>query len=329
MIPSIDIAPLFCPDAPALRAADAAIREAAHDVGFLQVTGLPADVPCGAAARSQLMRIFALPDDARRRLWRRAWAPENANVYRGWFPLHGGIIKEGFDIGPERAADPRGDALTEATPLPDEASLPGWRTAMRRSFEGLERVGAALMRSLARGLGLPEAVFDEAFAGGNSTLRLIRYPPWPELAERLGVALRPTVSRDGVGRYVIGGEHVDSGFVTLLQQDAVGGLQARLSGGGFTDVPPEDDTLVVNFGKLLERWTGGRIRATEHRVLGNDRERSSIPFFYEPRVDARIAPLPLEGVAPFPAFRYGDHLWEAMTRFVEFADAERFPERSD
>ena len=73
----------------------------------------------------------------------------------------------------------------------------------------------------------------------------------------------------------------------------------------------------------------GRIRATEHRVLGNDRERRSIPFFYEPRIDASIAPLPLEGVAPFPAFAYGDHLWEAMTKFVEFADAERFPKTAD
>ena len=32
------------------------------------------------------------------------------------------------------------------------------------------------MRSLARGLGLDEAIFDAAFRDGISTLRLIRYP---------------------------------------------------------------------------------------------------------------------------------------------------------
>jgi len=69
---------------------------------------------------------------------------------------------------------------------------------------------------------------------------------------------------------------------------------------------------------VLERWTGGRIKATEHRVIGPERERFSIPFFYEPRVDARIAPLPLPGIAPFEPFLYGDHLWAAMMRFVEF-----------
>jgi hypothetical protein len=57
------------------------------------------------------------------------------------------------------------------------------------------------------------------------------------------------------------------------------------------DVPPDDGCLAVNFGQVLERWTGGRIRATEHRVLS--------------------------GVAPFEPFYFGDHLWETTTRFVE------------
>jgi len=74
--------------------------------------------------------------------------------------------------------------------------------------------------------------------------------------------------------------------------------------------------------KVLERWTGGRIRATEHRVLGSGRERFSIPFFYEPRPDAVIAPLPLAGVENFAPFLYGDHLWAATTKFVEFRGLE-------
>jgi len=88
------------------------------------------------------------------------------------------------------------------------------------------------------------------------------------------------------------------------------------------DVPPVDGTLAVNFGKLLDRWSGGRIKATEHRVLGPGRTRQSIPFFYEPRVDAVIAPLPLAGAEAFAPFTYGDHLWAAMTRFVEFRGME-------
>jgi isopenicillin N synthase-like dioxygenase len=91
---------------------------------------------------------------------------------------------------------------------------------------------------------------------------------------------------------------VDSGFVTLLAQDGVAGLQARAADGSWLDVPPREGTLAVNFGKLLESWTGGRIRATEHRVLGSAQERRSIPFFYEPRADAVIAPCPRRARRP-------------------------------
>ncbi len=82
-------------------------------------------------------------------------------------------------------------------------------------------------------------------------------------------------------------------------------------------------TLAVNFGKVLELWTGGRFRATEHRVLASEVSRCSIPFFFEPRVDARIAALPgLDGPA-FAPFLYGDHLWALMTKFFEFRGLER------
>ena len=110
--------------------------------------------------------------------------------------------------------------------------------------------------------------------------------------------------------------------MTLLAQDGVEGLQARAADGTWLDVPPEADAVVVNFGALLGRWTGGRIRATEHRVLGSDRERFSIPFFYEPRVDATIAPLPLAGGPSFEPFVFGDYLWATVTRLVEFQGLE-------
>ncbi len=82
-------------------------------------------------------------------------------------------------------------------------------------------------------------------------------------------------------------------------------------------MPPQEGTLAVNFGEVLERWTAGAIRATVHRVLGSGRERFSIPFFYEARVDAVIAPLPLPGAEPFEPFYFGDHLWDTTTKFVE------------
>jgi isopenicillin N synthase-like dioxygenase len=326
LIPVIPIAALFGGPSPARDATDRAILAAASDIGFLTVSGLPYET-IGAPVRRQLLRVFTLPEAERRQLWRQKFDPARANVYRGWFPLQDGhpTYKEGIDIGPDlvrgAAAVVPGDPLCEATPLPSEQALPGWRAAATAYYHGMTAAGAALMRSIARGLGLPEGFFAAAFAGGGiSTLRLIRYPvredPPDDGAGELWVAWR------GARRPMAGRPHVDSGFVTLLAQDGVAGLQARARDGEWLDVLPAEATLAVNFGKVLERWTGGRIKATEHRVLGSGRERFSIPFFYEPRVDAEIAPLPLPGIAGFPPFLYGDHLWAATTKFVEFHGLE-------
>lgn len=323
-IPAIPVAPIFGPPGEARAAADRAILAAATGSGFMTISELPGEIAIGPEARRALLRLFTLSEAEKARLYRRKFDSRAANVYRGWFPLaDGGITyKEGIDIGPDVAdpawhADPA-DPLTERTPLPDESRLPGWRADAAAYYRGMETLGRMMMRAIARGLGLAEATFDAAFAGGISTLRLIRYPPRPLSSLAGADPEKVFVTHNGRRLHLIGGAHVDSGFVTLLAQDGVEGLQARANDGRWVDVPPREGTLAVNFGGLLERWTGGRIRATEHRVVGAGRERFSIPFFYEPRVDAAIRPLPIAGAEAFPPFTYGDHLWAAMTRFVEF-----------
>jgi isopenicillin N synthase-like dioxygenase len=328
MIPNIDVGPLFGPSTANREQSDRAIWDAATGAGFMTVTGLPGEIPAGAAGRAALLRIFRLPEEEKRKLWRRKFDAAHPNLYRGWFPLQDGALtyKEGIDIGPDlvasmASADPD-DPLTEPTPLPSEAALPGWRAVASDYYRGMEHLGQMIMRSIARGLALDETIFDDAFRGGISTLRLIRYPVRPATSFAGADPAKVWVEHKGQRWYTIGGAHIDSGFVTLLAQDGVEGLQARASDGGWIDVPPREGTLAVNFGGLLERWTGGRIKATEHRVIGPGRERCSIPFFYEPRVDAVISPLPISGAASFEPFTYGDHLWSAMTKFVEFKGLE-------
>jgi isopenicillin N synthase-like dioxygenase len=328
MIPSIDAGPLFEGPSPRRTAVDSAILAAASGVGFMTIAGLAPGMAPDPAMRNALLRIFSLSESTKQLLLRRMFDPSRPNLYRGWFPLQAGgaTWKEGIDMGPDIThagwtGDP-GDPLTEATPLPAEAELPGWRAAAAAYYCGMERLGAALMRSVARGLGLNEATFDAPFRGGISTLRLIRYPVRTAASFEGADEGTVWIDHNGTRHPLIGGAHVDSGFLTLLAQDGVEGLQARARDGSWIDVPPAEGTLAVNFGALLERWTGGRIKATEHRVLGPGRERYSIPFFYEPQVDALIAPLPIEGAPPFAPFLYGDHLWAAMTKFVEFKGLE-------
>lgn len=327
-IPVIDVEPLFGASSGARDAADDAIMEAAAGTGFFVARGLPDDVPTGDAARAELLRVFGLPPGELRKLWRRKFAPSHANVYRGWFPLQRGHLtaKEGMDLGPDVAhADYvayAGDPLCEPTPLPPPDALPGWGGAVRDYYLGMERASAALMRGIARGLKLPADTFEELFHHGLSTLRLIRYPVRTDLEEAARQQPGLWVTHDGRRCHVTGTPHVDSGFLTLLAQDGVPGLQAYHLSGHWLDVPPIERTLVVNFGKVLERLSKGRIKATLHRVIGANVERRSIPFFYEARVDARIAPLPVDDPASFEPFLYGDHLWATTTQFVEFRGME-------
>ncbi|MGH7594613.1 MAG: 2OG-Fe(II) oxygenase family protein, partial [Gemmatimonadales bacterium] len=220
-----------------------------------------------------------------------------------------------------RAVVRPGDPLREATPLPGADLLPGWRESVATYYRAMEKVSQALMRAIARGLVLEEHFFDQAFEKGLSTLRLIRYPIRTDTARTAQSVPNLWVQHQGQRYYVNGQPHVDSGFLTLLAQDEVSGLQARHRDGTWLDVPPSDDGLAVNFGKVLERWSGGRIKATEHRVIGTGRERLSIPFFYEARADAEIAPLPMDGET-FTPFLFGDYLWATTTQFVEFAGME-------
>jgi isopenicillin N synthase-like dioxygenase len=336
-IPLIDVSALFAANCAARIATDSALMAAAAGSGFLLIHALPDDVPLGTAARAEMLRLFDLPPEALRPLWRQKFDPTHANVYRGWFPLQRGFptAKEGIDMGADvaygNAVIDNSDPLREATPLPSEALLPGWRAALARYYLGMERVSTALMRSIARGLGLPETYFDSYFWQGLSTLRLIRYPVRNDIDSAASSDPQLWVTHAGERRYLTGVAHADSGFLTLLAQDGVEGLQARHSNGEWIDVPPQEDTLAVNFGKVLERWSDGRIHATHHRVIGARRERRSIPFFHEARADAEIAPLPLAGAATFEPFLFGDYLWATTTQFVEFKGMEglRKPRRPE
>ena len=143
-IPVLDIGSLFGGAGAERSATDRLLQQAASDVGFLCVTGLPSDVPIGPGARRELLRVFELAPGERRRLWRRKFAPENPNVYRGWFPVQPGNLtsKEGIDLGGDirhgAALVLASDPLREPTPLPD--GLPGWHAACATYYAAMERL---------------------------------------------------------------------------------------------------------------------------------------------------------------------------------------------
>ena len=281
------------------------------------LTGLDTDT-FGPEARDRLATVFEIDDAERRRLSKQTFIASNPNVYRGWFPRADANRSgaEGIDLGPDLVrnharTDPT-DPITEPTPLPAFAGDVQWLDATRSYYDAVEAVGFTLMRSIATGLRLERSFFDQPFSNGVSTLRLLRYAQCP------GDAASGTTDQQPA---ILTGAHVDSGLVTLLAQDGVGGLQFESHEGAWIDVPPAPASLVVNFGLLLERWTQGQIRATRHRVLDRGVQRTSIPFFFEPADTAIIAPLPGAEEDQFEPFLYGDYLWDKATQFKEQSGA--------
>ena len=84
---------------------------------------------------------------------------------------------------------------------------------------------------------------------GDPHLKIIRYPAQQRDAD----------TGQGVGM------HHDSGLVSFVLQDDVGGLQVELD-GELVDATPKPGTYVMNLGEMLQAATHGYLRATKHRV---------------------------------------------------------------
>ncbi|MDR6974704.1 isopenicillin N synthase-like dioxygenase [Streptomyces sp. 3330] len=269
----------------------AQLHSAAHDVGFFQLVGHGVGERETGELLSAMRAFFALPE-AERLAIDNVRSPHFRGYTRTGDERTGGRQdwRDQLDIGAERPA---------RTPGPDEpaywwlegpnqwpAGLPALRTAALAWIDRLSAVAEKLLHELLASIGAPVDFYDQAFGErAHPHLKLVRYP---------GSA------GDGAGQGV--GAHKDYGFLTLLLQDEVGGLQVQRADGLFHDVPPLPGAFVVNLGELLEVATDGYLVATNHRVVSPPSavERFSVPFFYNPRLDARVEPLPFPHASAAP-----------------------------
>ena len=91
------------------------------------------------------------------------------------------------------------------------------------------------------------------------------------------------------------GSHTDTNFLTIILQDGCSstGLQVYTAGANeWIDVPTvEPDCFICNLGEQAEILSGGYFLATPHRVLLSNHNRISVPFFYNPSLEAVGKPL--------------------------------------
>lgn len=323
-IPIINVGGLFTNNDKERIYIDQQIAKAAFDIGFMVIKGYPKDLRVNQNERDIILKLFSIPEDKQKPYWKRNFQPNNSHIYRGWFPLKSSKARnrEGFEIGPDIVRKlPKNsvnDILYEPTPIPNSHDLPtNWREVTRNYYLGMEKIGNLILDSLSRSLNISQNIFRDAFRDGISTLRLLHYPKnTAQLNKEEDIPDRYTRFKGQIYEQTAR-SHVDSGLLTLLAQCGVSGLQAQNKKTKWIDVPIIEDSFSINFGGLLELWTGGKIKATKHRVIGRGESRFSVPFFFEPRPNTVIKPLPINGIRKFKPFFYGDHLWATTTKFPE------------
>ena len=278
-IPIIDVSRLLAADEAPRLACGREIGRACRDVGFFYVVNHGIAQPRIDEVFAVARRFFALPEAEKL-----AVALARSRFMRGYFPLEGEILdpglggdwKEGFDLALDLPLDDPDVVAKKPLHGPNQwpSRPPEFRPILQRYFDDLIGLGRTLS------LDLPEAFFVRRMERPTAILRLLRYPPNPRAA---------AMARAQPGC----GAHSDYGYLTILAQDEVGGLQVRNRAGKWIDAKPVPGAYVCNIGDMMAQWTNDRFAATNHRVISpQGRERYSIPFFFHPDFDTEVACLP-------------------------------------
>jgi len=304
-LPIIDMSPLVAGEPGGLEKVAAEIGAAARAIGFFYLIhhGIGADLLREVYAASA--RFFALPAEEKEAL-----SIARVGNNRGY----AGFGSESLD--PSKLADAKEAFNVGRDPGPDEAQgddqpsigrnqwpdLPGFRAVMTDYYGAMRALSDMVHRAIAVDLGMPADYFVSFTDRPLATLRLLHYPPHPGTFDG---------SRYGAGA------HTDYGNITLLSQDAVGGLEVCTRQGDWISAPPVEGAYVCNIGDCLMRWSNDVYVSTPHRVINRGgAERYSVAFFFDANPDALVDCLPTctgpDRPVRYPPITAADHLRERL-----------------
>lgn len=311
-IPVVDVGPLFGGGEEGLRKVAGDLRDHLEKVGFVYVAGHNVPHDSIEAVREQGKRFFALPDDEKLKL-------KIDKNFRGYLPFNASTIVTSsvakvskpnqseslmfmHEVRPDDPAVLAGEPLQGPNQWPDEAKVPGFHSTIDTYVEQMNLLARNIIDAIAVALGMRPEAMRPFFRRPTTFLRLLHYPTQREEDGLFGSA-----------------PHTDYGFITLLAQDDVGGLEVKNKAGDWIAAPPIADTFVMNVGDILARWSNDRFVSTPHRVINRSgRERYSQPFFFDPNMETNIEVLPScispGGKAKYEPVVYGDYLMERIDK---------------
>jgi isopenicillin N synthase-like dioxygenase len=322
-IPVIDLSGAFSASTGDRDAVAGAIHRACRETGFFYVANHRVPQALVDAQFAWARRFFDLPPEEKL-----AVDMKRSPTTAGYEPI-GGQWLDSQDVNAEVAPPDLKESFYCGMELPDDhpwavrrlrgfghnqwpTKLPGFREQMLAYRVAVSALGDLILSLLALSLELPFDWFAPYFDMPVGTLRIIKYPPQPA---------------DAAANQIGAGAHTDWGGITILAQDDVGGLEVRNGAGDWIEAVPLSGMFVINLGDLMARWTNGIYNSNLHRVKNNRSgcDRYSVPYFYGPRPDAVIEPMPGcvndEHPRRFPACTASEHLNEMFRRSYGYTPA--------
>jgi isopenicillin N synthase-like dioxygenase len=253
------------------------LRDTLHGPGFCYLVGYGVEPMVETEVMRVAREFFARPEHDRLSI-----VNTNTPHFRGYTRLGmehtNGISdwREQIDIGPEHEAVDVGPGdpvwLRVRGPNQWPAAVPEMQRVVTDWMARMAAVGEAVLRAIALGLGQPADHFVPVTTPLPEVLvKIIRYPA-PDADRKTG---------QGVGL------HHDSGLLSFIMQDDVGGLQVQLP----------DDTAVEHSGELVDAnpMPGALVMNTKHRVQSPPpgSARISIAYFFNPCMEASFDAIPL------------------------------------